>query len=72
MDDSDFVLVRFAAEKTGYTAHHIRRLIHTKVVLSKDIGILLVHLPSLLEYKAEMDAQGSKKFSPSKKPPSSS
>ena len=70
MDDSEYVLVRIAANATGYSRNHIRKLIRDKEVPAKNIGIWLVHLPSLHKYKAEMDAQGTKKFDPTKNQPS--
>jgi hypothetical protein len=68
MDDSEYVIVRIAAEATGYTANYIRRLIRAGLVPSKDIGVWLVHLPSLRSYKAQMDAQGTKKYDPTQEP----
>ncbi|MCB0080233.1 MAG: hypothetical protein KDE47_04860 [Caldilineaceae bacterium] len=64
MDDSAYVIVRIAAEKTGYTSNYIRRLIRAGLVPSKNIGVWLVHLPSLEEYKTQMDEQGTKKYNP--------
>lgn len=66
MDDSEYVLVRIAAEKTGYSTNHIRKLIRDQQVPARNIGIWLVHLPSLLHYKAEMDELGPRKFDPTK------
>ena len=66
MNDSEYVLVRIAAEKSGYSTNHIRKLIRDQQVAARNIGIWLVHLPSLLEYKAEMDELGSSKFDPTK------
>ncbi len=68
MDESEYVIVRIAAETTGYTSNYIRRLIRAGLVPSKDIGVWLVHLPSLKEYKAQMDAQGTKKYDPTQDP----
>ena len=66
MDESEYVLVRIAAEKTGYSTNHIRKLIRDQQVSARNIGIWLVHLPSLLQYKAEMDELGPSKFDPTK------
>jgi hypothetical protein len=64
MADAEYVIVRIAAEQTGYTPNYIRRLIRAGLVPSRNIGVWLVHLPSLRQYKAHMNAQGTKKYDP--------
>ena len=62
-----FVLIKVAVEKTGYSAPHITLLLRKGLVNGKKIGgVWLVDLASLKDYATTMLELGTQKFDPTK------
>lgn len=68
---SEYVTIQEAADddRVPYTAYWLRKLardgkIEAVKVGQRTRGQWLLHLPSLLEYIAEMDSMGAQKFNP--------
>jgi len=61
------VLVHQALKETSYSASHLTLLLREGKVQGQKIGrIWLVNLQSLKTYEAQMEAEGPKKFDPTK------
>jgi hypothetical protein len=58
-----YVDTKRAAELTGYTRQHLRRLAREDQIVSSKQGIFIfLSLESLMVYKAEMEKLGTKKY----------
>jgi hypothetical protein len=59
-----------AAERSGYSDAAVRRLCKLEHITAKKVSgrAWLIYLPSLLEYKAEMDAAGTSRHDPRRNP----
>jgi hypothetical protein len=58
-----------AAQASGWSVQHICRMAKQGTIQARRIGrTWAIHLPSLLEYKAEMDATGTSKHDARRNP----
>jgi hypothetical protein len=65
----NWVSVAEAAEASGYSVQMIRQLARQGLIQAKHIGRpWIVHLPSLLRYKAQMEAAGTSRHDPRRNP----
>jgi len=63
----NFVLITKACEISKYSDRHIRLLLRNNLVKGeKQGGVWLVDLDDLLTYKAQMEEEGSQKFTTKK------